>query len=65
MTENEQRSQKQLATWLRRRLEGHAPVGILAQISDEDLCRQYDENKALKIKLIEEKATRGKIKVWI
>jgi hypothetical protein len=55
VTENEQRSQRQLAMWLRRRLEGHAPPEILAQISDEDLCRQYEEDKARKLKMIQEK----------
>jgi hypothetical protein len=65
VTENERSSQKELATWLRRRLEGHAPAEILAQISDTDLVRQYEEDKARKVKMIQGKATEGKIKVRI
>jgi hypothetical protein len=63
VTESQQRSQKQLATWLRRRFEGRVPAEILARLSDEDLCRQYEEDKARKVKMIEEKAAGQKIRV--
>jgi hypothetical protein len=63
VTENEQRSQKQLANWLRRKFEGQVPADILANLSDENLIRQYKEDKSRKIQMMEKKKAGGKIKV--
>ena len=60
MTEQEQLSRKQLASWLRRRFEGRVPRDILANLSDDQLIAQYEANAASKVKHIEEKAAEKK-----
>jgi hypothetical protein len=50
-----QLAQRQLAAWLRRRLEGGVPSEILAKLS------QYEENNNLKITMMKEKAEKSRV----
>jgi hypothetical protein len=62
LNDQTERSRKQLAAWLRKRFEGRVPKDTLDSLSDEDLCRQYDEDRARKVKLIADKVAANKDK---
>jgi hypothetical protein len=60
---NKEMKQRIMAGWLRKSLQGRVNSEILANLSDEDLIRQYLADKERKIELLQAKAAGIRVKM--